>query len=88
MTVATTAWSLSKLLMAAPIIGMSKIERVDEALQAVNIELSKEEVDSIDPLYEPKNVIGISEIRRRILKTKSTEPRSKSRICAAQVKLD
>jgi diketogulonate reductase-like aldo/keto reductase len=63
MAVAATAWSLSKLLMAVPIIRMSKIERVDEAIQTVNFELSKEEVDSIDPLYEPKNVIGISEIR-------------------------
>jgi aryl-alcohol dehydrogenase-like predicted oxidoreductase len=53
MTVAATAWSLSKLLMAAPIIGMSKIERVDEAIQTVNFELSKE-VDSVDPLYEPE----------------------------------
>jgi aryl-alcohol dehydrogenase-like predicted oxidoreductase len=58
MAVVPTAWSLSKLLMTAPIIGMSKIERVVEAILAVNFELSKEEVDSIDRLYEPKNVIG------------------------------
>jgi diketogulonate reductase-like aldo/keto reductase len=74
--------------MTAPIIGMSKIERVGEAIQAVNFELSKEEVDSIDRLYEPKKVIRISEIRWRIFKMKSPESRSKSRICAAQVNLD
>jgi aryl-alcohol dehydrogenase-like predicted oxidoreductase len=58
MAVVATAWSLSKLLMTAPIVGPSKIERVDEANRAVNFELSKEEVDSIDRLYEPENVIG------------------------------
>jgi len=63
MAVAATAWSLSKLLMAAPIIGMSKIGRVDEAIQTVNFELSREVVDSIERLYETTNLIGISEIR-------------------------
>jgi diketogulonate reductase-like aldo/keto reductase len=37
---------------------MSKVERVEEAVEAVNFELTKEEVESIDGLYEPKKVIG------------------------------
>lgn len=42
------------------IVGMSKVERVDEAVQAVNFELTKEEVESIDELYEPKKTMGFS----------------------------
>ncbi|KUJ13876.1 Aldo/keto reductase [Mollisia scopiformis] len=60
MTVVALAWSLSKPFMTAPIIGMSKKERVDEAVQAINFELSKEDIESIDNLYEPKKVIGFA----------------------------
>lgn len=60
MAIVAIAWSLSKPYMTAPIIGMSKIERVEEAIKAVNFELSAEEEKSIDELYEPKNIIGIS----------------------------
>lgn len=60
MAIVSTAWSLSKPYMTAPIIGMSKIERVNEAVKAVEFKLTEEEVRSIDELYEPKKVIGIS----------------------------
>jgi len=60
MAIVAIAWSLSKPYMTAPIVGMSKVERVDEAVKAVNFELTKEEEKSIDDLYEPKKVIGIS----------------------------
>ena len=40
-----------------------KIGRVDEAIQTVNFELSREVVDSMERLYETTNLIGISEIR-------------------------
>jgi aryl-alcohol dehydrogenase-like predicted oxidoreductase len=58
MAIVAIAWSLSKPFMTAPIVGMSKVERVEEAVQAVNFELTKEEVESIDELYEPKKVLG------------------------------
>jgi aryl-alcohol dehydrogenase-like predicted oxidoreductase len=58
MATVSIAWSLSKPFMTSPIIGMSKVERVEEAVEAVNFELTKEEVESIDGLYEPKKVIG------------------------------
>jgi len=59
MAIVAIAWSLSKPFMTAPIIGMSKVDRVNEAVEAVNFELSKEEIESIDSLYEPKRVLGI-----------------------------
>jgi aryl-alcohol dehydrogenase-like predicted oxidoreductase len=60
MAIVAIAWSLSKPFMTSPIIGMSKIERVEEAVKAAHFELTKEEIESIDNLYEPKKVIGIS----------------------------
>jgi aryl-alcohol dehydrogenase-like predicted oxidoreductase len=60
MAVVAIAWSLSKPFMTAPIIGMSKMERVEEAIEAVNFELTKEEIESIDQLYEPRNVMGLA----------------------------
>ena len=60
MAVVAISWSLSKPFMTSPIIGMSKIERVNEACRAVDFELTKEEVESIDGLYEPKEVFGHS----------------------------
>jgi aryl-alcohol dehydrogenase-like predicted oxidoreductase len=58
MAIVALAWSLSKPFITAPIVGISKIPRVEEAVQAVNFELSKDEVESIDSLYQPKNVVG------------------------------
>jgi diketogulonate reductase-like aldo/keto reductase len=37
---------------------MSRKERVDEAVKAISLELSPEELKSIDDLYEPKKVVG------------------------------
>ncbi|OOF91924.1 hypothetical protein ASPCADRAFT_409016 [Aspergillus carbonarius ITEM 5010] len=58
MAVVAIAWCLSKPFITAPILGMSKKERVDEALIAVAFELTPEELRSIDDLYEPKKVQG------------------------------
>ena len=60
MAIVALAWSLSKPYMTAPIVGMSKVERVNEAVEAVNFELTKEEIDGIDELYEPKKTMGFS----------------------------
>jgi len=60
MAIVAIAWSLSKEYMTSPIIGMSKIERVEEAVKAVDFELTKEEEKSIDDLYVPKKTMGFS----------------------------
>lgn len=56
MAVVAVAWSLSKWFMTSPILGMSKKERVDEAIAAVNFDLTEEEIESIDSLYAPKKL--------------------------------
>ncbi|TGO18819.1 hypothetical protein BTUL_0007g00370 [Botrytis tulipae] len=60
MAIVAMAWSLSKEYVTAPIVGMGKIERVQEAVDAVNFELTKEEIASIDELYQPRKIIGFS----------------------------
>jgi aryl-alcohol dehydrogenase-like predicted oxidoreductase len=59
MAIIATAWSLKKPFMTSPIIGMSNVERVKEAVEAVYFDLTDEEEKSIDDLYEPKKPIGI-----------------------------
>ena len=58
MAIVSLAWCLSKPFITSPIVGMSKKERVDEAVQAAAFKLSEEEIQSIDELYVPKAVIG------------------------------
>jgi len=60
MAIVSIAWSLSKPFMTAPILGMSKVERIKEAVEAVNFKLTKEEIESIDKLYVPRDIIGIT----------------------------
>jgi aryl-alcohol dehydrogenase-like predicted oxidoreductase len=54
------AWSTSKPFVTAPIIGTTKIEQLKDAIEAVQVELTKEEVEEIDKLYEPSKVFGHS----------------------------
>lgn len=58
MATVAIAWTLSKPFITAPIVGLSKKERVDEAISAITLQLSEAEVTSIDEPYVPKNVIG------------------------------
>lgn len=58
MAIVSLAWCLSKPFVHSPIVGMSNKERVDEAIQAIDFELGKDEIKSIDDLYEPKKVVG------------------------------
>jgi aryl-alcohol dehydrogenase (NADP+) len=46
------AWMLSKPVMAAPIIGATKLEYLDEAAKAVEVKLDAEEIASLEAPYE------------------------------------
>jgi aryl-alcohol dehydrogenase (NADP+) len=54
------AWVLSKPYIAAPIIGSSKIEHLDQAIAALEIKLSEEEVKQLEAAYQPHPVLGHS----------------------------
>ena len=52
------AWVLSKPYIAAPIIGSSKIEHLDQAIAALEIKLSEEEVKHLEEAYQPHPILG------------------------------
>ncbi len=52
------AWLLSKPVITAPIVGATKLRHLDDALAAVNVKLSAEEVASLEAPYVPHAVVG------------------------------
>jgi len=52
------AWVLNKPYITAPIIGSSKMEHLDQALAALEIELSPEEIKRLEESYRPHPVLG------------------------------
>ncbi|KAI1621300.1 NADP-dependent oxidoreductase domain-containing protein [Exophiala viscosa] len=51
-----TAWVLSKGLN--PVLGLSSRERIDKAIEATRLQLSKEDIEYLEEPYQPKNVTG------------------------------
>jgi len=54
------AWVLSKPSIAAPIIGSSKIEHLDQAIAALDVKLSEEEIKQLERSYQPHPILGHS----------------------------
>jgi aryl-alcohol dehydrogenase (NADP+) len=54
------AWLLNKPHIAAPIIGSSKIEHLDQAIAAAEIKLTEEEVKRLETSYQPHPILGHS----------------------------
>ena len=52
------AWLLSKPFLTAPIIGASKPEHLEDAVAAVSLELSDEEIKKLEEPYVPHLVVG------------------------------
>jgi aryl-alcohol dehydrogenase (NADP+) len=52
------AWMLDKAHITAPIIGASKMEHLEQAIAALEIELSEVEVSSLEEAYQPHPVLG------------------------------
>ncbi|KAF9780731.1 NADP-dependent oxidoreductase domain-containing protein [Thelephora terrestris] len=50
------AWSVKKA--TAPIVGTTKLENIKDAIEAVNIELTDEEIKYLEETYQPRAVIG------------------------------
>jgi aryl-alcohol dehydrogenase-like predicted oxidoreductase len=53
------AWLLSKPVVSSPIVGATKLDHLDEAVAALDIRLSEEEVAILEAPYRPHPVIGI-----------------------------
>ncbi len=54
------AWLLHKDGITAPIIGATKITHLNEAMDAVDITLSDDDVAYLEELYQPKPILGHS----------------------------
>ena len=55
-----TAWMLSKPAITAPIIGATKPHHIDDAVAALDIVLSDEEIKRLEEPYRPHTVAGFA----------------------------
>jgi aryl-alcohol dehydrogenase-like predicted oxidoreductase len=53
------AWLMSRPAVAAPIVGATKLEHLEDAIAATDIDLSPEEVMALEAPYEPHGERGI-----------------------------
>jgi len=52
------AWLLQKVPITAPIIGATKISHLEEAIGALSVKLTQDEVSYLEELYVPHRVVG------------------------------
>ncbi len=52
------AWLLQKEPVTAPIIGATKIAHLEEAVGALSVKLTQEEVASLEEPYVPHRIVG------------------------------
>ena len=52
------AWMLNKPYVHSPIIGATKMEHLDQAIAALEIKLSEDEVKRLEETYQPHPVLG------------------------------
>jgi aryl-alcohol dehydrogenase-like predicted oxidoreductase len=54
------AWLLAKPVITAPIVGATKLHHLDDALAAVTVKLSAEEISALEEPYVPHAVVGFA----------------------------
>jgi aryl-alcohol dehydrogenase-like predicted oxidoreductase len=54
------AWMLSKPVITAPIIGATKLHHLEDAVAALAVKLTSEEIQRLEELYQPHPVLGHS----------------------------
>ncbi len=54
------AWMLTKPVVTAPIIGATKPHHLDDAVAAVSVQLTPEEIRQLEETYQPHPVLGYS----------------------------
>lgn len=52
------AWMLHKPGISSPIVGASKMYQLEEAVAAVDLQLSEDEITYLEELYQPKPITG------------------------------
>jgi aryl-alcohol dehydrogenase-like predicted oxidoreductase len=54
------AWVLSKPIVTAPIIGATKPHHLEDAIAALTVKLTSEEIQQLEGAYRPHPIIGFS----------------------------
>jgi aryl-alcohol dehydrogenase-like predicted oxidoreductase len=54
------AWLLSKPVVTSPIVGVTKLNHLDDAAAAVSLKLTEEEIKALEENYVPHSVVGFS----------------------------
>jgi aryl-alcohol dehydrogenase-like predicted oxidoreductase len=54
------AWVLAKPQVSAPIVGASKASHLDDAIAALSVKLSEEDIKRLEEPYVPHAVVGFS----------------------------
>jgi aryl-alcohol dehydrogenase (NADP+) len=52
------AWMFSKDYVTCPILGVTKVEHVEQAVEALDIKLSNDDIENLEESYVPHQVIG------------------------------
>nr|WP_264475126.1 aldo/keto reductase [Salinirubrum litoreum] len=52
------AWLLHKEWVTAPVVGTTSVEHLEEAVEAVEIDLADSDIDYLEAPYEPQPIIG------------------------------
>ena len=54
------AWLLRKPEVSAPIVGATKPQHLDDAVAALSVKLSTDEIKALEELYLPQPIAGFS----------------------------
>ena len=54
------AWLRSKSVVTAPIVGVTKLPQLEDALASVEVELTSDEIERLEMPYEPHAIAGHS----------------------------
>ena len=54
------AWMLTKSVVTSPIVGATKMHHLEDAVAALNVHLTDEEIAALESAYTPRFVAGFS----------------------------
>jgi len=53
------AWQFQNEYVDAPIVGTTSVEHLEDAVEALEIDLSDSDVEYLEEPYEPQPIVGI-----------------------------
>ena len=63
MTEISLAWLLTKV--ASPVVGATKFSHIDGAANAVNLQLTQDEIEYLEELYVPHKLVGVMSFNKK-----------------------